>query len=58
MNTIDSQWEKVQEQIFLEWINETLPEKQLRNIQDQLDDGIIIIKLVEKLKTILYNNIR
>lgn len=50
MNTIDSQWEKVQEQIFLEWINETLPEIQLRNIQEQLDDGIIIIKLVEKLK--------
>lgn len=50
MNKIDTQWQKAQEQIFIEWINETLPNNQITNIQEDIQDGTILIQLIEKLK--------
>ncbi|KAL7721131.1 Calponin domain family protein [Entamoeba marina] len=51
MKKIDSQWQKAQELVFVDWINETLGSSGtvVSNLEDDMKSGVILIQLVEKL---------
>ncbi|ELP90646.1 hypothetical protein EIN_022850 [Entamoeba invadens IP1] len=50
MKKINTQWQKAQETIFVDWINNTLsPDVNVTCLGEDLKDGIILMQLVEKL---------
>ncbi|EDR26289.1 hypothetical protein, conserved [Entamoeba dispar SAW760] len=50
MKKIDGQWQKAQETIFVDWINDTLkPDIIISNLEEDMKTGVSLILLVEKL---------